>query len=434
MAHELALPAATPFARPARVPRRREPTAAFWGLMAFTVVLFVAPQNMVPALQILAPAKTAVAVALVAYLVNRASTGQRLTVMLSPVRWALGLTVLALVSIPTSFWPGGSVTVFLDLFGKSMVIFLLIANIVRTEARMRLLIATMIGAGVLAAAVAVSNFAAGRLETQGVRIAGYESPLALNPNDLALTLNILLALAVGLYGAVRRRRSRFLVLGIALMISGVIVSFSRSGFVTLAALVTVWLARGLRQRGARALLGLIPVALAVVLMLPSGYSERLATITDTQADPTGSAAERLETMREALVLISEYPITGVGLGNNVHVNVARGWIANDAHNAYLKLTAELGVPALIVYVGFIGASLAAARDAQRRLRRRPEGRGGAGRADGGVGGGVAQAVGALFSPVPYHFFFYYPAGLAVAVNVMARRMAGQPAATATGVR
>ena len=48
---------------------------AFWGLMVFTFVLFVAPQNTIPALRALAPARTAVAIALIAYLVNRAQTG-----------------------------------------------------------------------------------------------------------------------------------------------------------------------------------------------------------------------------------------------------------------------------------------------------------------------------------------------------------------------
>ena len=35
---------------------------------------------------------------------------------------------------------------------------------------------------------------------------------------------------------------------------------------------------------------------------------------------------------------------------------------------------------------------------------------------------AAFAVGALFSPVPYHFYFYYPAGLAVALAVMAAKL------------
>jgi O-antigen ligase len=427
-APELALPRAAGAARAARLARDREATGAFWGLIAFTVVLFVAPQNMVESLQVLAPGKLAAAVALGAYLLNRARTGQPLTITPPTVRWALVLAALALVSVPTSFWPGGSVAVFLDLLGKSLVIFLLIGNVVRTEDRVRTLISLMIFAGVLTAVVAVINFGTGRLESRGLRVAGYESPLALNPNDLALTLNILLGLAIGLYGVLMKLGNRILLGGIALMIAGVVVSFSRSGFLTFAVLIAFWAGRRLRQRGAGVLVLLVPLALLALMLLPAGYGERLATITDTAADPTGSASERLETMRAAARLAMEYPITGVGLGNNVHVNVARGGVHQDAHNAYLKVAAELGVAALVVYVGFIVAAYRAARHAERRFALRPETRALASLAYGVQLAIVAFAFGALFSPVPYHFYFYYPAGLAVALAAMARaRPAGTPA-------
>ena len=35
---------------------------------------------------------------------------------------------------------------------------------------------------------------------------------------------------------------------------------------------------------------------------------------------------------------------------------------------------------------------------------------------------LAFAVGALFSPVPYHFFLYFPAGLAVAIFAIGARV------------
>jgi O-antigen ligase len=430
---EAALQAPESIARTFRLARRKEATAAFWALIAFTIVLFVAPQNVVPGLHVLMLGKTTAIVALLAYFANRSTTAQPLTITPPAVRWMFLLVAVAVLTIPISFWPGGSINVLTDLFGKSLVIFLLIANVVRTEDRVRTLISVMILAGMLAALVAISNFGSGTLDQQGMRVLGYDSPLALNPNDLALTLNMLLGLAIGLYGVLLKPGNRFLLAGMALLISGVVVSFSRSGFVTLLAVLAVWFARSLRRRGAGVLVLMIPVVAAAFLMLPSGYSDRLATITDTAADPTGSASERIETMKAAVVLFVQHPLTGVGLGNNIHVNVARGWVHNDAHNAYLKLAAELGIVALVAYLMFIVSVFRAVRAARRRFGQQPETRTLASLAYGVELALIAFVVGAFFSPVPYHFYLYYPAGLAVALAAMARALP-RPAGTRGGAR
>jgi O-antigen ligase len=423
--HEAALTGAFPRARAARP---REAVVAFWGLMVFTFVLFVAPQNMIPALGVLAPARTPVAIALLAYLINRAQTGQSLTTMTPTVRWVLAVVLAAVLSIPTSYWPGGSVTTFVDLFGKSLVIFFVIANVIRTEARAKLLIESMLAWGTIAAIVTIKNYASGNLELQGIRVAGYDSPLAHNPNDLALTLNILLGLAIGLHGTLHTRRSRFLLFAVmGVMAAGVVASFSRSGFITLAVLLAFWAVRSIRQRGVRVLFLLAPIVLVAWMLLPSDYSERLSTIGDMQADTTGSSEERWETMKFAMHLIAEYPAFGVGLGNNVHVSVDRKGPVMDAHNAYLKLGAELGVLGMIAYVGLIVSAISCAALAHRRLRRHSETRALACLARGVQLALIAFAVGAFFSPVPYHFYFFYPAGLAVALDVMSRRAAAQHA-------
>jgi len=408
-------------------PQPTRKSVPFSGLLLFTFVLFVAPQNLVPALEPLMLAKLSVGLAVIGYLVNRAMTGRSLTIMTPTVRWAFVLGAIALLSIPAGFWPGGSVDILLDLFGKSLIIFLLIANVVDTAERFRMLVGTMIGCGTFAAAHAVVNYMTGRLDPTGQRIAGYESPLAVNPNDLALTLNILVGLAIGLLPVLRRRWQRSLLLAaMAVMVAGIVMSFSRSGFVTLGVVGAMWAARALRERGGRALPSIALVVLVVTVAVPAGYSDRLSTIVDTGADTTGSADERWETMRTALAHIVQRPVLGYGLGNNVHVNVSRGGLSRDAHNAYLKLGAEIGVGGLVVYLLFIASALAAARAVRKFFHRRHEGWE-LGRLAGGVELSlVAFAVGAFFSPVPYHFYLYFPAGLAVAVFAIAARVPAAP--------
>ena len=409
-------------------PARR--SVAFGGLMLFTFVLFVAPQNFVPGLQALMVAKLTMGIAIVAYLANRSATGRPLTLMAPPVRWALAFTAIAILTIPLGFWPGGSVSVFLDLFGKSLVVFVLIANVVDTPRRARVLVASMVGWGAVLAFIAISQYRSGTLDPTGERIAGFESQLAANPNDLALTLNILLALALGLLPTIRRVGRRVLLLGaMTLMVAGIVVSYSRGGFLTLCVLGVLWTAQAVRERGLPALGAIALVALVLGLVAPETYMSRLATITDSKADTTGSAEERWESMKDAVSLISERPLFGVGVGNSRHVIVARRGADREAHNAYLKVGAELGVGGGIVYMILIASTWLAARSARRRLLRRPGHRDLAALAGGVQLAVAAFAVGALFAPVPYHFYFYYPAGLAVAVSALAARtaLAARPA-------
>jgi O-antigen ligase len=343
--------------------------------------------------------------------------------MTSTVKWGLIVGLLALLSIPAGFWPGGSVDVLTDLFGKSLMIFLLVANVVDTERRFRALVVTLVTCASLAALFAIANYAAGRFDPTGMRVEGYDSALAANPNDLALTLNIVLGLALGLLPVLRKPVHRaLLIAAMATCVAGIIVTFSRSGFVTLGVLGVAWAARRLRERGGRALPSIALVVLAVMVAVPAGYSDRLSTIVDTERDPTGSADERWATMMTALEQIAHRPLLGYGLGNSVHVSVAQGDIPREPHNAYLKLGAELGVPALIVYMLFIFSAWTAAREVRRFFAQRREGWE-LGRLAGGVELAlIAFAVGALFSPVPYHFYLYFPAGLAVAIFAIGARV------------
>jgi O-antigen ligase len=404
-------------------PKPVRKSVPFSGLLLFTFVLFVAPQHMIPALEPLMLAKLSVVVAVVPYVINRAMTGRPLTMVTPTVRWAFILAALGILSIPAGIWPGGSVDVLTDLFGKSLVIFLLVANVVDTERRFRVLVGTMVGCGAFAAAFAVVNYATGNFDPTGQRVAGYEAGLLANPNDLALTLNILLGLALGLLPVLRHRGRRWLlVAAIGLLVAGIVASFSRSGFVVLAVVGALWIAHTLRERGGRALPAIALVVAVVLVAVPAGYSERLSTILATDDDPTGSANERWDGMVAAVAQIADRPVLGYGLGNSVHDFVNRGRLPREVHNAYLKLGAELGVAAMVVYGIFIASAFASARAVRRFFARRREGWE-LGRLAGGVEMAVvAFAVGAMFSPVPYHFYLYFPAGLAVAIFAIGARV------------
>lgn len=210
----------------AAVFQERDNPLPFWGLMFFTFVLFMAPQASFPILASLYLAKLSAGLALVVYVLDRLSSGKPLTVNMPAVRLVLCLLCLAILSIPFSRWPGGSLDALVNDFSKSVLIFILIANTVNTVRRMKIMIGFMTLWCVIMALTAVRDYSAGNFISGG-RIYGYASGLAANPNDLALTINVVLPLVIGLYLATARRLPRFFLLAaMGCMVGGVIASFS----------------------------------------------------------------------------------------------------------------------------------------------------------------------------------------------------------------
>src|SRR5258705_12908535 len=114
---------------------------------------------------------------------------------------------------------GGSVETLLGLFGRSLVVFLLIANILVTAERLGGMVWLLTLGSMIPAAAVVKDYLSGDLA--GARVHGYLSALTSNSNDVALTLNIVIALAVGLTLASPRRGHRVaLAAAIALGVAG----------------------------------------------------------------------------------------------------------------------------------------------------------------------------------------------------------------------
>lgn len=408
----------------ARSAEGQQNSVPFRGLMFFTFILFIAPQTFLPILGTLRIAMVSAGLALVVYVLDRVSSRRPLSVDVPAVRSLFWFVVLAGVSIPFSLWPGGSFNAFFNLLLKSFLIFVLVANTVNTPRRMRLLIGSMAVWSILMSRTALRDFSQGNLAMGGLRIHGYDSPLAANPNDLALILNLVLALLIGLYYAKPRGALRWVVLtAIALSAAAVVVTFSRGGFLTLLAVGVMVLIKRTRERGP-AVLGLTLVVLLLSLpLLPQGYVARIYTIVDTKADVSGSAEARWEAMALAWSTIRHHPLLGVGLKMHILdiVDQAGHWQWTGAHNVYLEIGADLGLPALALYLLAIWQLFKGIGRSLRSLR------GVSGSQElVALGTGIrialaAFCVAAFVHPVAYHFYFFYIAGLAVAFSEMARR-------------
>lgn len=409
-------------AAPARLERRSTTVAArfaFGGLIAFEIVLLVAPQEQFKALAMLRPALMAAGVAMLGHLLDRTAALSDPLPSSRTVRLALALLVWAVLTLPWSYWPGGTVSTMQDLYLKSLAIFWLLSRVIDRPSRLRAMAWTIALGSIPIALSAIQNYGAGiDMAGSGHRIEGYHSGLAGNPNDLALTLDLTIPFAIAMARSSVSRMLRLVGAGVAaIAVVGVVVTFSRGGFIALMtiALVSWWPL--IRRRPMRAI-GIAVVAAMLFTVLPSAYVARLQTIGDMNADKTHSAQDRWRDMGAALDFVANHPVIGAGLGNDVlALNQVRGATWTEVHNAYLQTAVELGGVGGVLFIAMIVAAISEASRAERRLT------------DAGSGHAVqlaravrisllAFAVGALFYPIEYHFFFYNLAGLAVASRRM----------------
>src|SRR5262245_25742325 len=263
-------PASRPAFEPGRAIRRDKAGGgvAFWALMIFMSILFLSPQSAFPALATFRIALLVACVAAIAHFLDRSAAGRPISLVTREMKIAACLLGWAIVTVPFSFWPGGSVEVVSDQFLKSLMLFWLIANTVSTVWRLKQFAWGLALLSIPIAATALLNYLSGTFMPGTNRIAGYDAPLTANPNDLALTLNLTIPFILGLLWLTRTLFLRAVLLAILMLnVTAVVITFSRAGFLTLAVIFMVTVSRLLRSRKRAwgiAFLALLPLCIPLL--------------------------------------------------------------------------------------------------------------------------------------------------------------------------
>jgi probable O-glycosylation ligase (exosortase A-associated) len=395
---------------------------AFSALVAFTAILLLSPQNWFPVLKVLRIAFLAAGTAIGAHIMERTVRQRPATAFNPEIGIALTLVAWSIVTLPASVWPGGSVAVLTNHYLKAVAFCWLIGTLVTTTDRLRTLCWTLAICSIPLAATGVVNYLEGVFIPNPVagvqRIYGYTSGLASNPNDLALMLNLIIPIAGALLLSTRRPATRLFALAVLLLcMTGVVVTFSRAGFLTLAAIVVAFFGVLVRRRTPGPAAAVLLIALAVPPLLPDGYLARLSTITDMQTDRTGSAQGRWRDSVVAAGVFVENPIIGAGIGQDILVlNKERGETWRRVHNAYLQYAVDLGLPGVLLFIWLHIMCFRSARAVEKRSIGVPELRELAILAAGVQVSLIAFGVAALFHPIAYQFYFFCIAGLAIALK------------------
>jgi hypothetical protein len=417
-----------PVATSIRFAGTRRHVVAYGGLLLFTVVLYLRPNELLP-IGTFPLVKIIALGTLAAFFIERLSAGRALSVMPRPFKYLLGLALFMVLSIPFGFDPGASFAGFTDVFLKVLLVFLLIINVVTSFHRLRLMMETLVLSGAFVAVATLLDYAAGRNLAEGFRAAGAVGGIFGNPNDLALAMNVLIPLAVGLT-FIRPDPVRKLVYLVCtgLFIATVIVTYSRAGFLTLTFVgVFLTIQLGRRYPSAWGIGGL--TAAALVMASPGTFWNRILTIFEGSGTAGGSAAEsataRWGLVKRSIEVAGANPIRwlfGVGV-DNFHF-VSNHELVN--HNAYLQVFNEVGLPAMVLYILFLAGAVKITAHIGRRYVRVRGYRQVWLTAVAVEASLIAYIVGSFFASVAYLWYVYYPAGFAVCLQyILARAQARQ---------
>ena len=176
------------------------------------------------------------------------------------------------------------------------------------------------------------------------------------PNDLGAYLVIVLPIAIGYFVASWRgvQNWKFIaVLGVCLCTMGanLALTLTRAAWIGVFA-ATLYIAIYFQRK---LLWGLLAIALLSPFLMPQAVKDRFEVMLQR---PSGFMSERPLWWKTSAHLITKYPITGIGLGRfrheyQLHAPEGIHHKPYHAHNIYLHIAVEQGIPSLILFLGIL---------------------------------------------------------------------------------
>jgi O-antigen ligase len=330
---------------------KRGHVLSFAALFLFTVVLYARPAEFYPSSITNSLALIVGVVTLATFAATQITLEGTLTARPAEVNLVLLFMLTAALSIPLAIDPLIAWQEFSGTFIRAILVFIVIVNVVRTEARLKVLLSVSIITAVLLSIGAINEYRLGLMTIEGYRAGGRGTGLFGNTNDLALFVVTMLPLSVAFFFGSRGplRKATHAICAV-LMIFAVVLSYSRGAFLgVLVAFAFFAFKIGRRSKIEIAAVVLIAAA-GMILVAPSGYGSRLLSIFIPELDPNGSAdARRGELLRSTYVAL-RHPLLGIGPGNYQPNMSYRGLVT---HNSYTQVASEMGLIALTLYTMFI---------------------------------------------------------------------------------
>ena len=291
----------------------------------------------------------------------------------------------------------------------SIIAFYIALEVARERESGRRLALCLVGVGLFEAVIGLGQYLTGWQQIWNVQrrfYTGSATGTYVNHNHFAGLVEMIFPLVLGLaffHAQKARHQSRhssvrdfldqlghpemlksFLLLLVAtVLFLATVFSLSRMGMISMLASIGVMgavLCTGKNRSLLAAALTLILVASGVAASMWVGVApvvEHFGQLPRNEA-PAQSSEGRAALWRDTLKLIREHPLTGVGLGCfgvafTTVQSIQLTYVADHAHNDYLELAAELGLPAAVLFFSLLywltGRILRASRRARSSLIR-----------------------------------------------------------------
>jgi O-antigen ligase len=387
--------------RALNLPKKEVLSGAFFWLGAFYFVYCARPEDWVPGMSYLPLAKITSILALIALAMSfgRTKRGAR-DIPREGIYLGVMIGWMFLAALTSPVWRLGSLLRTLD-FSKVWVAWVLTYLLVTTFTRLRQII--FIQAGSVAVVALVSIIKGHGTE----RLEGVLNGIYSNSNDLAFAIVLALPFCLA-FLLTAKGGGRKLVWGGAMVVmcAALFLTASRAGFIDLviSGSVCLWYF-GVKGRRPQLIAAAVLVLATMLLGVGGLLRARFMAVVGSGVDPTtqsayGSFEERKFLYYKSIEAIEHHPLLGVG--PHCFANYSGIW--KVVHNAYLQIGAEAGIPALILYVMFLGSAFRNLRQLRKR-----------GDLDlhttlfvGALHSSlIGFAVGALFAPSGYNYFPYF---------------------------
>jgi len=334
-------------------------STAIYGLMLLIMVYIGRIQELIPGLSKLSVGKVVFALSILLFIVSPRDRRKSVTGNIQ-IKYIIGIFICSIISVPFSYWVGGSLNFILQDAVKTLIFFFLIISAVNNFSEIDKIVW----------AIAFSVFAL----SLTVIISGGEGRLSASstydPNDLAFVLVTFMPI---IYFFMKQKSGALkilLLVTLVMMLVATLATESRGGVVGLIVISIVILKK--QGKNLKQIIPLLVVMAIIINMFAStSFWDRMSTMLNPKSDYNMTAGGgRIEIWKSGLKMMIRRPLTGVGINafevaeGSTHVDLATGFSGkwNSPHNSFVQIGAELGLIALFLFIKLLYSSIKAIRE------------------------------------------------------------------------
>lgn len=384
----------------------------FIGLYLFTFFVYFRPYELIPGAKFLSVFVLPLALfTLGVYFLTQLANEGTLSSLSTEVKCVLGILALAILTMPISRDISIAWEAFNDTFIKAILIFVVLANVIRTKKQLVGLIWIGLGIGIYLSFNSLYLFSKGEFITEGYRVSAEVKGMFENPNEMSLHLVMMIPIAIALGITTKNKLSKvlyFTTVGLFLITNTI--TYSRGGFLSLIGLSLVLFWKLGRDNRLKSIVIVAFFGILLLAIAPGEYTNRLLSIFDHSRDAVGSASARQENLILSIISTLRNP-WGIGIGNSVTFGVHN----LETHNAFTQVSSELGVIGLILYLIFLISPYKKLSAIQNILGNQKK-NWTYYLSIGLQASLVAYMIGSFFASVAYNWFAYYLVAYTIAVR------------------